>query len=358
MLYKFSDVRRIDIELSSECNAACPLCPRNMFGYPNNRGYPEHSMTLDEVKRIFSPEFLNQITEVWINGNFGDMIMNKDTIPIIKYFREHMSYTSDIRCSTNGGARDRRFWTDLAKLEVKIYFCIDGLEDTHSIYRRNTLYDTVINNARTFINAGGHAIWQMIDFDHNRHQQQEAKNRASQMNFKTFTLNNHGRSQGPVFDSDKKLVFVIGQPRGNENDGIDSLMASRMRTDIVPDLTSLSSVNPISDPIRCKAKTDLSIHINSIGDVYPCCFMGYFPKTYEKGSNSYYANVNHQLNQIVYKNNALEYSLEQCIEWFNQIPKTWEKLSYADGRLLVCNNACGSTSFLTDPMVIKFQPAT
>ena len=86
MLYKFSDVRRVDIELSSECNASCPLCPRNMFGYPNNRGYPEHSMTLDEVKRIFSPEFLNQINKFWINGNFGDMVMNKDTIPIIKYF--------------------------------------------------------------------------------------------------------------------------------------------------------------------------------------------------------------------------------------------------------------------------------
>jgi len=54
----------------------------------------------------------------------------------------------------------------------------------------------------------------------------------------------------------------------------------------------------------------------------------------------------------------LEYSLEQCIEWFNLIPKTWEKSSYADGRLLVCNNACGYTSFLADPGITKFQPAT
>ena len=50
---------------------------------------------------------------------------------------------------------------------------------------------------------------------------------------------------------------------------------------------------------------------------------------------------NEQLKNIVKENNALEYDLEHCIKWFNQIEETWQRQSIADGRLYTCVASCG-----------------
>ena len=47
------------------------------------------------------------------------------------------------------------------------------------------------------------------------------------------------------------------------------------------------------------------------------------------------------IKEIVKENNALEYSLEHCIEWFNQVEQSWSKPSYLDGRLYKCDHQCG-----------------
>ena len=86
-MYNIKDIQHLHLEISSRCNAACPLCPRNFYGYPHNDGYVEHDMTLKEAQQIFSKTFLNQLNEIYINGNFGDIVMNKDSIDIIKYFK-------------------------------------------------------------------------------------------------------------------------------------------------------------------------------------------------------------------------------------------------------------------------------
>ena len=336
MLYSVEDIRKVHLEISSECNAACPQCPRNLYGYPHNNGYEEHSMTLAEAQKIFTPAFLNQLNAINVNGNLGDVVMCAEAVSIFKYFRQHMHKNASITVSTNGGARDRVFWTQLAELGVLVYFCLDGLEDTHSIYRRNTVYSTVIKNARAFIAAGGRAIWKMIDFDHSRHQQAQAQHLSVEMGFAHFQLIDHKRNIGPVFDADKKLVFVMGTPDHTDFDIIYKLQAS---PDAVADVAGCPE--PIKTPIVCKAVANKEIYINSIGEVYPCCYLGFNPRTYGHGSHSYLNVVNTQLRPLVSRNSALEHTLAECLEWFDQVEKTWDKPTYAEGRLVACNNSCG-----------------
>ena len=52
-MINYSDIKNCEIELSSFCNAECPLCPRNLFGYPYNSGYTVRHLTLDNIKTIF-----------------------------------------------------------------------------------------------------------------------------------------------------------------------------------------------------------------------------------------------------------------------------------------------------------------
>jgi len=335
MLYAVEDIRKVHLEISSECNAACPKCPRNLCGYPHNDGYEEHSMTLAEAQKIFTPVFLNHLDKITINGNFGDIVMNLDAIPILEYFKQHLGNQALITINTNGGARDRVFWTQLAKLAV-VYFCLDGLEDTHSIYRRNTMYSTVIRNAQTFIAAGGHAIWKMIDFDHNRHQQTQAEQLSIDMGFERFELIDHKRNVGPVFDSDKKLVFVMGT---TDLTNFDTIYERYARPDAIADVAGCPE--PIKTPISCEAIETKTVYINSIGEVYPCCYLGFNPKTYGHGSANYLNVVNTQLRPLISRNNALKYTMAECLEWFDQVEKTWDKPTYAEGRLVACNNMCG-----------------
>lgn len=336
MLYAVEDIRKVHLEISSECNAACPKCPRNLCGYPHNDGYEEHSMTLAEAQKIFTPAFLNHLDKITINGNFGDIVMNFDAIPILEYFKQHLGNQALITINTNGGARDRVFWTQLAKLDVVVHFCLDGLEDTHSIYRRNTMYSTVIRNAQTFIAAGGHAIWKMIDFDHNRHQQTQAEQLSIDMGFERFELIDHKRNVGPVFDADKKLVFVMGT---TDLTNFDTIYERYARPDAIADVAGCPE--PIKTPISCEAIETKTVYINSIGEVYPCCYLGFNPRTYGHGSANYLNVVNTQLRPLISRNNALEYTMAECLEWFDQVEQTWDKPTYAEGRLVACNNMCG-----------------
>ena len=85
----FEDIRDVHLEISSLCNAACPWCPRNFWGYPYNGGYPEVNLSLGQCERIFNPSFLNQLTSIRINGNFGDIVMNPEGADIVEYFYNH-----------------------------------------------------------------------------------------------------------------------------------------------------------------------------------------------------------------------------------------------------------------------------
>ena len=107
IMYDIQDIVHLHLEISSKCNAECPLCPRNFYGYPYNDGYIEHNMSLSESQHIFQPKFLKQLTAIVISGNFGDAVMNPDTVEIIEYFSKCSSAT--IFMSNNAGARDKEY---------------------------------------------------------------------------------------------------------------------------------------------------------------------------------------------------------------------------------------------------------
>jgi sulfatase maturation enzyme AslB (radical SAM superfamily) len=291
-------------------------------------------MNLAEAQRIFSKEFLCQINEINVNGNFGDAVMNPHTVDILSYFRENNPNLSII-VNTNGGARDREFWQALAHLNVQVLFCIDGLEDTHSLYRQNTLYSTVVRNAQIFISAGGHAVWKMIEFEHNQHQWDQARAQADAMGFQEFLLVNHGRDQAPVYNTQGQLTHVIGQPKTTD---FKVLFDNRKKDqvlleDIVPGRTP--------SPIKCQVQKKKSVYVSSTGDVYPCCFLGFNPKAY--GHGNYHQAANGQVKPLIKNNNALENSLDSCISWFSAVENSWSTPTFQAGRLIICNDVCGQS---------------
>jgi sulfatase maturation enzyme AslB (radical SAM superfamily) len=307
-MYHISDIRNVHLEISTRCNAACPGCPRNLCGVNVVEGYPLHDMSLAEAQSIFSPAFLQQLESILINGNLGDFVTARDGVEIVRYFREQNPKLK-IEISTNADARPD-IWPTLAELKVQVFFCIDGLKTTHEQYRRQTDWDSVIANAQAFISNGGNAVWKMISFAHNQHEIDQCKAMSQQLGFNRFLLVDQGRDAFPVFDQKKNFLYSIGEHTQPTN--FDELYNRYLGS------TTNGYIEPVdADVIDCKVQKKKSIYVTATGEIYPCCWLGFYPRTMWNMGNSQIAPM------LPNNNNANQIGIESAMQWFNKISDAW-----------------------------------
>ena len=342
----YKNIKNLHLEISTACNARCPECTRNARGYPHNFGYPEVSMPLETFRSIFSYDFIQQLESVDFCGNFGDFIANPEAADMVEILLKY-NKKLQIFISTNGSARNQAFWKKLASWgkQVQISFCIDGLEDTHPLYRVDTNWNTIIRNAKTFIDAGGYAIWKMIKFKHNEHQIEQCKALATELGFDRFDLTDHGRDFGPVYNRDGTVSHMLGGAESTESNALESIIQWHNNGSI-----ELPEEKQHLDCYSNKAK---SIYLAADGSVYPCCYLGSFPATFASGA--WYQQTNAQLKQLLagFNNNAPQVGLETAIEWFNKIEQAWAIEKYKDGRIILCDSHCGQKYQHWDRVYIK-----
>jgi len=213
-MYDITNIKSIQIEITERCNAACPACQRNYFGYGSKPGIYKGNMTLEQFKILLPEDFLEQIGDVNFCGNLGDAQLNPYLPDMIEYL-DNIKPKIQVVINTNGSLHNTEYWAGFAKYEnMQIVWGIDGAtQEIHSFYRRNTDYNKVIENARAFIDAGGRAVWQFILFKHNQHQLDEVKNLAKKYKFididiiksdrpnNTPVLDNKGNNVGTLYDS-------------------------------------------------------------------------------------------------------------------------------------------------------------
>ena len=342
----YNHIRNLHLEITTACNARCPECTRNARGYPYNFGYPEVTTSLEVIRTIFPAEFINQLHSVDFCGNFGDFVANPEAVQIVEYFIK-CNDKIKIFVSTNGSARNTKFWERLGSWEkkVQVSFCIDGLDDTHSMYRVDTDWNVIIRNAKTFIQAGGYAIWKMIKFKHNKHQVDQCKAMATELGFDRFDLTDHGRDFGPVYNRDGTLSHLLGGAESVESNSLESII--HWHKNGLPEL-------PVEkEQLNCYSKTASSIYMAADGSIYPCCYLGSFPTTYASGT--WYQQTNAQLKNLLvgFNNNAYEVGLETAVDWFNKIEQAWAIEQYKDGRLILCDSHCGQQYQQWDRIKIK-----
>lgn len=333
-MLSMNEIRSLDLEISSYCIASCPMCPRNFFGMEHNAGYPVTNISIDDFKKVFSSHFVSQIDYVKFNGNFGDFNMNPHAQDILRYLRQY-SPAAILEIHTNGSSRNTKFWSSLAKSQPVIFFDIDGLEDTHRLHRIGTSFEKILQNAQAFIEAGGTAIWKMIVFDHNKHQVKECQRRARELGFTDFRIANDGRNDAYVFDNKGEPTHVIGKPSHPPADSAQTLMKWKKEYY----RNSIKYPNTPKNKIECFAKKNNRIYMSSNGDIYPCCWLGFAPQTYDEELHL----GNGQLKSLMkdVKNNAIKYGLEKAIEWFNLVKESWNKKTFDSGKLYRCDMYCG-----------------
>lgn len=336
-MLKLQEICRLHIELTTRCNARCPMCMRNYRGYDYNSGYPLTELSLENFKQIVTPHLLTQINTpvaghvgwfgVSFNGNLGDFGLARDALEIVKYVVEH---EVPVKINTNGSMRTTSWWAELALPGVEIGFDLDGLADTHHLYRQDTDWHKIIANAQAFIQAGGRAIWRFIPFNHNQHQEQQCRKLAQELGFAGFENIYDGRDRGPVFTRQGEFSHHIGAPWDNT--------IPQLKDHLTSHITWYNKNNKFEKDtktlnLRCIHKVNREIYIAADGSVYPCCFLGFYPQSMHHPGNQ-------ELQEIVKENNALEHSLEHCLEWFEKVEQSWQKPSISQGRIHNCVQMC------------------
>lgn len=322
MYLEVSEIKRLHFEFTSLCNAQCPMCPRTA-----NKYLPMDSVTLANVKEWFSPTFVSQLDHMYSCGNYGDPIVNPDCLDIVRYFKENGCKL--VSLFTNGGVRDKDFWKELGRLNTRVVFAIDGLEDTNHIYRVGVRWKRLMENVSAFIDAGGIAVWAYLIFKHNEHQVAKAKELSESMGFQEFKVKASSR-----FVSRENPVETTEVKNKNGENIYKSKSTERYHEEINKAIKTYGSWEEYlrTTPITCKTKKDKSLYVDFNGTVWPCCWSGH---VYDKNSPTLETLGSIENNSL--KTNTLEYILNNT--WLKRLPDMWNSTD----RLDICSETCGDT---------------
>ena len=257
----------IHYEPTSRCNAACPMCARNTNG--EGCVVPLQDLSLELFKTQVSA-CIDQLEKVFFCGAVGDPCADKTLLDKISWIKQQRKDIV-VGINTNGSIRNPIWWTQCGKLLDGIYdyvvFSIDGLEDTNHIYRVGVQFEKIMENAQAYIDTGASAHWDMLVFDHNKHQIEQCKHLAGSMGFTWF--------------------------RSKETDRWDQF--------------DLEQIKPANDPneidyqaiqdIQCERNIEQSTYIDHRGQEFPCCHIGemYYSKTQVHDNQDILAYTPHEL---------------------------------------------------------------
>lgn len=190
-MYTVPDLRQLHLEVSTRCNAECPMCARNIVG-ATAPGLTETSMTFEQFRTCLPEQVLAQLEIVDICGAYGDPAIAPELLDICDHIHATNPATG-IRLYSNGGLRTWAWWAQFAEIPgTMAIFAIDGLS-TNGVYRRKVDIDIVLRNAAAFIDAGGRAQWDYIAFAHNEHEIDAARARATELGFAEFNVKKTAR---------------------------------------------------------------------------------------------------------------------------------------------------------------------
>jgi MoaA/NifB/PqqE/SkfB family radical SAM enzyme len=317
-----TEVRALNIEHTSMCNLLCPQCARVVDGKTSPELFMRE-MTLEEYKRILPEKLCKQLGHIFFCGNYGDPCAAIEFFDCVKYLRSH-----DVKLTiyTNGSMRGTRWWRDLANIlsdKCKVVFAIDGLKDTNHLYRVNSRFNRVIQNASAFIEEGGNARWDYLVFDYNYHQVGEAKKMAKDLGFKLFNEKLTKR----FIDNKNYKTDKGGGEFGKIVEKYGSWAEYINQTEIT-----------------CKYQRDKILYIDFDLNLWPCCWVG-APLFFHGHDNI----QKDQIYKLIVKygdrfNSLKDKSIEEVLNhpWFQEdLVKSWSK-QLCSGKLMTCGRTCGT----------------
>lgn len=334
MFIKLENIKEIQIDHTTRCNLGCPQCARTQYDWWKQDEHKNVDLSLDDYKILLEP-VVEDKTTIFHCGNFGDVIASPT-------FEETFLYSLSknpgrINIATNGALRTPSWWENLAKMggkRLQVTFAIDGLQDTNHIYRIGAQWDKLIKNVQAFIDAGGKARWDFIEFEHNYHQVEEAEELARQMGFEKFNVKYTARFASRQLTKEKT---------SNNNELVDrkNNVNQESLKEIKKEYSSFEDYIQKTN-ISCKYQKDQKVFVDMHMRLWPCCWFG--APLYFNSKSPQYPDFQH-LVKIYGKdfNNLRKHGWEVLNHDFyqNYLEQSWQKPDDKYKRIYTCGRTCG-----------------
>lgn len=377
-------ITQVHWEPTDKCNSACPMCPRYTFDGYEISTLENTEWTLESFKKAWPKEFIMGLNKILACGNFGDPCACKEFADIYEYVRSINPHIS-LAVNTNGSLRNAQWWAKLGSV-MRVdqnegnycTFSLDGLEDTNHLYRRNTNWKKIMENARSYIDAGGIAHWDFIVFEHNEHQVEQARELAKEMGFKNFNVKRTTRWNRYQNDQGLYAVFWKGKYQYELKQPNDEKFKHNFEESVYFNQSKYQNItledfkNMVGSPIfdhrfvkgkwetidltkiniACRSVKDArphqpfnEIYISAGGTVAPCCFLGSepFQSRNVKMVDENYLKMIELQGGIEKLNMHLTsiYDILQLDIFQKYIPDTWKEQGNKSMRPYKCGQCCG-----------------
>ena len=200
----YQQVREIEFELSTACNAWCPGCSRYDSTEKGLMLSPwvnfNQEIDIKVIENILAEQILSKNAELQFCGTAGDPLAHTKFLEIIDLIKQKEP-GAVLDVSTNGGLKYPEYYKKIAEKmsgEDRFKFNIDGLADTNHLYRRKVSWEKIVQNVKAFNESKNcSSIWQFIIFPWNEHQVEEAEQLAWDLGFDSF-VKRQGRADEKI----------------------------------------------------------------------------------------------------------------------------------------------------------------
>lgn len=368
-MWQVSDIKYLDWDISSVCNAGCIDCVRWLWDseqgeYHPNGHHPHYNQLYSLSAFADHIQQFDNLAYIQLLGNVGDPMAHNHIDRLVDLCDIHHPHAR-IEINTNGSIGAPQAWHRLIERvrpirdRVLMVFSIDGLADTNHIYRRGCEWSRITERIQWWRQHDLRTEWKMIDFPYNAHQRETARTLAQDWGFESFTVFPR-QTEDPEFDqrildqSDKPMLKQLWR---------EPYQADWQET-YQQELSQLHTQN--SQGIQPKCLSQLpdqqgmhhpNFQVNIDGTVWPCCWTSSLDSQKNQPLRNKWLEMLAQYNKTLGEGwNSLHHrSLIEILEsdWFaKDLAQSWR---HNDRTLSVCYQECGACVQSTPELYRKFK---
>ena len=239
----------IELDLTTMCNARCPLCFRHSQQFPEKFKKPfwrPLSQIVDQLKTF------PQLATVYLIGQMSEPTTHPEFLDLVRTFK---SMKLKIKICSNGDLHDDEYWQQLGHLldnDDRVWFTLCGATQTvHEHYRVGTHLDAILQHARCLRSARKVDGARALVFEYNKDSiySDEMKRLLEQFSHYEFiTTSFQPESTGKDFLPTSKDLLAYKK--------IDALATQMMKVK--------------TSRIECQSIYEHQVQIDPFGGIWPC----------------------------------------------------------------------------------------
>jgi len=296
---ELNEIQELHVEITNNCNAACPMCARNIFGQGNRPGRGISDWTIEEIHKVFDKKVLPNLKYVYFCGTHGDPLAARNVFEAIKAAKD---LGAGMEMFTNGSLKTESWWKELCSIldeRDRITFSVDGIETNH-LYRQKTNIDKIMRHMKICCESKVKVRWDFLAFKHNEHEYEPCQKLAKSMGVDHFRLRRTARfdifkTKFPVLNDNKEITHFLEPPEREDLKHPSLKEMGKIASKIYGDEFNIDLNNdniqdffppqrnnykyvdkelPADDYcISCIYQEAKKMYVNSRLEVHPCCYI-------------------------------------------------------------------------------------